>query len=119
MRSTQTASVFKLLLIQIGVISMLFGQLKIVDDNMDFELDKKAHLGVSWGLYYTGYTICDSSMVGAIAFSFGIGLGYEIYQGYRHEVHGGFSKEDLTYNVIGIIAANLNHRFWLYIKETF
>ena len=30
---------------------------KMVKDNMEFQMDKRAHLGVSFGLYYTSYTL--------------------------------------------------------------
>ena len=38
---------------------------KMVKDNMEFGMDKRAHLGVSFGLYYTSYTLFDCSDVTA------------------------------------------------------
>jgi len=90
---------------------------KVVEDNMDFVLDKRAHFGVSYGLYFMSYTLCDSSQSAAMLLAAGIGLGYEIYQGFEWETHGGFSKEDMIYNVVGIVTANTVHKIWLYIKE--
>ena len=51
---------------------------KIVEDNMEFGMDKRAHLGVSFGLYYTSYTLFDCSDGTAMLLASGVGLGYEI-----------------------------------------
>ena len=90
---------------------------KVVEDNMKFQMDKRAHLGVSFGLYYTSYTLFDCSDVTAMVLGSGVGLGYEIYQGFNHKVHWGFSKEDMVYNIVGIVAANIIHRVFIWGKD--
>ena len=90
---------------------------KMVKDNMEFQIDKRAHLGVSFGLYYTSYTLFDCSDVTAMVLASGVGLGYEIYQGFNHKVHWGFSKEDMVYNIVGIVAANIIHRVFIWGKD--
>ena len=90
---------------------------KVVEDNMDFEIDKRAHLGVSFGLYYTAYTLLDSSQSAAMLSATAVGLGYEVYQGYRWKQHEGFSKEDMIYNIAGIALANITHKIILYIRK--
>jgi len=90
---------------------------KVVEDNMKFQMDKRAHLGVSFGLYYTAYTLFDCSDTTAILLASSVGLGYEIYQGFNHKVHWGFSKEDMVYNIVGVVAANIVHRVFIWGKE--
>tara|TARA_B110000503_G_C6897015_1_gene309151 strand:- start:51 stop:389 length:339 start_codon:yes stop_codon:yes gene_type:complete len=90
---------------------------KIVEDNMEFAIDKRAHLGVSFGLYYTAYTLCNCEMTAAMLLASCVGLGYEIYQGFYYERHWGFSKEDMVYNVMGVVAANIVHRTFLWGRE--
>ena len=100
------------------LVGVLMGKgFKVVEDNMKFEMDKRAHFGVSFGLYYTAYTLFDCSDTTAMLIASGIGLSYEIYQGFNHEVHWGFSKEDMIYNIIGIVTANVVHRVWLCFKR--
>ena len=80
-------------------------------------MDKRAHLGVSFGLYYTSYTLFNCSDGTAMVLASGVGLGYEIYQGFNHKVHWGFSKEDMVYNIVGIVAANIIHRVFIWGKD--
>ena len=87
---------------------------KVVKDNMEFGMDKRAHLGVSFGLYYTSYTLFDCSDGTAMLLASGVGLGYEIYQGFNHKVHWGFSKEDMVYNLMGVFLANAVHRVFIW-----
>jgi hypothetical protein len=90
---------------------------KVVEDNMKFQMDKRAHLGVSFGLYYTSYTLFNCSDGVAMLLASGVGLGYEIYQGFNHKVHWGFSKEDMVYNIVGVVAANIIHRVFIWGEE--
>ena len=69
---------------------------KMVKDNMEFQMDKRAHLGVSFGLYYTSYTLFNCS---------------------DGKVHWGFSKEDMVYNFMGVFLANAVHRVFIWGKE--
>ena len=98
---------------------------KVVEDNWNFEIDKKAHYLSSFGLYYASYVLCEGLCTDsthhndklALLVSLGIGLGYEIYQGFHWKEHGGFSKHDLGYNVLGILTGHIIHKVSLYIKE--
>ena len=108
------------------LVGSLIGQeFRIVEDNWDWEIDKKAHYLTSFGLYYASYVLCEGLCTDSthdnvslsLVVSFGIGLVYEIYQGYHWKEHGGFSKHDLGYNVLGILTGYTIHRFFLYIKE--
>lgn len=109
---------------------ILFGTLvgqdfRIVEDNWDWEIDKKAHLLSSFGLYYASYVLCEGFCIDsthhndklALVVSLSVGLGYEIYQGYHWKEHGGFSKHDLGYNVLGIVVGHIVHKVSLYLKE--
>ena len=108
------------------LVASLFGQeFRIVEDNWHFEIDKRAHYLSSFGLYYASYVLCEGLCIDsthhndelALLVSLGIGLGYEIYQGYHWREHGGFSKHDLGYNVLGILTGHIVHKVSLYIKE--
>jgi len=98
----------------------------IANDNMDFVLDKKAHLGVSFGLYYTFYTLSSDTLIpsltanhsfNALLTSTIVGFTYEVYQSTPISKSDGFSKHDMIYNLIGIGLAKLSHEFFLYFKD--
>ena len=108
------------------LVGSLIGQeFRIVEDNWQWEIDKKAHYLTSFGLYYASYVLCEGLCTDSthdnvslsLVVSAGIGLGYEIYQGYHWREHGGFSKQDLGYNMLGILTGYVVHRFFLYIKD--
>ena len=86
---------------------------------MNLEIDKTAHAMVSAGFYYQGLVLQDTSKtdVHAMMFSFLIGFGWETYQGFRYRKHGGFSIQDLQYNVAGILFGYLQKEFWFYFKK--
>ena len=117
--------IIKLLLGLILVGSVMGQNFKVVEDNWDWEIDKKAHYLSSFGLYYASYVLCEGLCTDsthhneylALVVSLGIGLGYEIYQGFHWKEHGGFSKHDLGYNVLGILTGHIIHKVSLYIKE--
>jgi len=119
-------SVINKILYPLILVGSLIGQeFRIVEDNWQLEIDKKAHYLTSFGLYYASYVLCEGLCTDSthdnvslsLVVSAGIGLGYEIYQGYHWREHGGFSKQDLGYNMLGILTGYVVHRFFLYIKD--
>ena len=115
----------RLLLCLLLVGSVMGQNFKVVEDNWNFEIDKKAHYLSSFGLYYASYVLCEGLCTDsthnnddvALLVSLGIGLGYEIYQGFHWKEHGGFSKQDLGYNALGILTGHIIHKISLYIKD--
>ncbi len=101
------------------VTSLYSHPFRFVEDNSNLELDKAAHAAVSAGLYYQGLVFQDStkSDLLAISYAFSIGIGYEVYQGFYHSRHGGFSMNDLQYNIGGIVIAYLQKEIWYRIKK--
>ena len=100
----------------------------IAEDNFEPELDKIAHLGVSFGLYYTFYTLYSDSLLITLSDSIPIplhsmisatagGFTYEVYQSTKLSKSDGFSKHDMVYNLIGIGFARFTHEIFLYFKE--
>ena len=106
-----------------GIVYSQDSQYTISDDTMEFQLDKKAHLGVSFGLYYMFYTFYSYDTINvhaqldAMLLSSIIGLTYEVYQGSSFSDADGFSKEDMLYNLIGVAMGRVSHEFFLYFKE--
>jgi len=98
-------------------------QYTISNDTMEFQLDKKAHLGVSFGLYYMFYTFISYDTINvhaqldAMLLSSMVGLSYEVYQGSSFSNADGFSKEDMLYNLIGVAMARVSHEIFLYFKH--
>ena len=99
-------------------------QFRISDDDMSLQLDKKAHLWVSFGMYYFFFTTLNTfdsistyTQLDAMLLSVVVGLGYEVYQGSSLSNADGFSKEDFYYNLIGIGFARFTHEIILYFKE--
>ena len=45
-------------------------------------------------------------------------IGWETYQGFHYRKHGGFSIQDLQYNVAGIMIGYLQKKSWFYFKKT-
>ena len=116
--------ILSILLFFTGLIYTQESKFRISVDNMNWELDKKAHLGVSFGLYYMFYTnlsILDTlnthTSLDAMLLSSLIGLSYEVYQGTRFSDADGFSKQDMAYNLIGVALARFTHEFILHFKD--
>mgnify|MGYP003387741766 FL=1 len=112
-------------------VSSLHSQIKWVeDDNMRFEMDKRAHMGVSFGLYFFSYTLLNDSLLrenilpmnnhvemNSLLMGMSIGLSYELYQGMRFNKHGGFSNQDMLYNVMGCAVGWGIHRTFFIIRD--
>jgi len=81
--------------------------LVIKSDTLSFGMDKKAHFGVSFGLYYFFFTYT-ASMPLSFFLSILVGLSFEVYQGYSKH-HGGYSHIDMFYNLIGSVFAFTLH----------
>ncbi len=100
----------------------------IAEDTFEPQLDKIAHLGVSFGLYYTFYTLYSDSLLITLSDSIpiplhsmisatAVGFSYEVYQSTKISKSDGFSKHDMVYNLIGIGFARFTHEVFLYFKE--
>ena len=81
--------------------------MKIKQDTLKFDYDKKAHFGVSFGLYYFCFTYTNDIIL-SLVFSILVGLGFEVYQGYSKK-HNGYSHTDMVYNISGAIIAFILH----------
>ena len=81
--------------------------MKVKQDTLKFDYDKKAHFGVSFGLYYFCFTYTNDIILSLI-FSILVGLGFEVYQGYSKR-HNGYSHTDMIYNICGAIIAFVLH----------
>ena len=81
--------------------------MKIKQDTLKFNMDKQAHLGISFGLYYSFFTYTNNIIV-SLLFTILIGLAFEVYQGYSNK-HNGYSHTDMIYNISGAIIAFILH----------
>ena len=81
--------------------------MKIKQDTLKFNMDKKAHLGISFGLYYSFFTYTNNIIL-SLLFTILIGLAFEVYQGYSKK-HNGYSHTDMIYNISGAIIAFMLH----------
>ena len=101
------------------VTSLYSHPFKITKDNLNLEIDKTAHAMVSAGFYYQALVLQDTSKgdLDAMLFSFLVGIGWETYQGFHYRKHGGFSIQDLQYNVAGIMIGYLQKKSWFYFKK--
>ena len=81
--------------------------LAIKSDTLNFTMDKKAHFGVSFGLYYFFFTYT-ASMPLSLLLGILVGLSFEVYQGYSKH-HGGYSHYDMFYNLVGSVFAFILH----------
>ena len=81
--------------------------MKVKQDTLKFDYDKKAHFGVSFGLYYFCFTYTNDIILSLIS-SILVGLGFEVYQGYSKR-HNGYSHTDMIYNLSGAIIAFILH----------
>lgn len=120
-------SMFIILILYVLLSSVLYSRGLITEDNFDFQLDKRAHLGVSFGLYFTFYTIYSDTLLSvptnlsiplqSMLSATVVGFTYELYQSTPQSKSNGFSVHDMVYNLIGIGLARLTHEFFLYFKE--
>lgn len=118
---------FIILILYVLLSSVLYSRGLIAEDNFDFQLDKRAHLGVSFGLYFTFYTIYSDTLLSvptnlsiplqSMLSATVVGFTYELYQSTPQSKSNGFSVHDMVYNLIGIGLARLTHEFFLYFKE--
>ena len=92
------------------MIDKHINNIKIKQDTLKFDYDKKAHFGVSFGLYYSFFTYTNNIIL-SLLFSVLVGLGFEVYQGYSRK-HNGYSHTDMIYNISGAIIAFILH--WIY-----
>ena len=106
-----------------AVISLSFGQepelgkWRWANDTMELTLDKEAHTGVSFGLYYL-FTKKGMTQKKAISTTIYLGLFKETvdalvpWEQYGIIGGDGFSKNDVVYNIIGIGLAYLLDKLW-------
>ena len=105
-----------LMVLSIGY-SQELGQWRWADDTIELTHDKEAHLVGSFGLYYL-FRHKEFNETKSILYSIGLGLLKETSDALvPWETYGiiggdGFSKNDLTYNVSGIILAVLLDQIW-------
>ena len=92
------------------MINKHINKIKIKQDTLKFDYDKKAHFGVSFGLYYSFFAYTNNIIL-SLLFSVLVGLGFEVYQGYSRK-HNGYSHTDMIYNISGAIIAFILH--WIY-----
>ena len=84
---------------------------KVKQDTFKFNLDKKSHYCVSFGLYYVFYTYTINLFLSLIL-ALLIGWLFEIYQGFS-KYHSGYSHIDVYYNTLGVLSGALIH--WIYL----
>ena len=82
---------------------------RIKEDNYKLELDKMAHLGVSFGLFYFFLTYIHNIPL-SIILSILVGLSFEIYQG---KFTTGYSHHDMLYNIIGVVLSSSMYMLYL------
>ena len=104
-----------LIVLSIGYSQEL--QWRWADDDMEFTMDKEAHLVGSFGLYYL-FRHKEFNETQSILFSLSIGLLKETsdallpWEKYGAWGGDGFSKYDLYYNMAGIGAAYVIDKLW-------
>ena len=84
---------------------------RIKEDNYKLELDKIAHLGISFGLFYFFLTYIHSILL-SICLALLVGLSFETYQGISDK-HSGYSHHDMLYNTIGVILSSSIYMLYL------
>jgi ABC-type microcin C transport system permease subunit YejB len=84
---------------------------KIKKDTYEFKMDKKAHLGISFGLFYFFLTYIHSIPL-SICLALLVGFSYETYQGIFTT---GYSHHDMLYNVIGVVLSSSIYILYLLI----
>ena len=78
--------------------------IKIKKDTYSFSMDKQAHFGVSFGLFYF-FLIYTNNIMLSIILTLLVGLSFETYQGISKK-HSGYSHVDMLYNAIGVILSS-------------
>jgi len=87
---------------------------RIKEDNYKLKMDKMAHLGISFGLFYFFLTYIHNISL-SIILSTLVGLSFETYQGISDK-HSGYSHHDMIYNTIGVILSSSIYMLYLLIK---
>ena len=87
---------------------------KIKEDNYKFEMDKMAHLGISFGLFYFFLTYTLNNIILSICLALLVGLSFETYQGISDK-HSGYSHHDMLYNTIGVVLSSSMYMLYLLI----
>ena len=109
-----------LIVLSIGYSQEL--QWRWADDDMEFTMDKEAHLVGSFGLYYL-FRHKEFNETQSILFSLSIGLLKETsdalipWEEYGSWGGDGFSKYDLYYNIAGIGLAYALDKLWKLEKK--
>jgi len=85
--------------------------IKIKKDTYSFSMDKRAHFGVSFGLFYF-FLIYTNNIMLSIILTLLVGLSFETYQGISKK-HSGYSHADMLYNVIGVILSSSMYMLYL------
>ena len=85
--------------------------IKIKKDTYSFSIDKQAHFGVSFGLFYF-FLIYTNNIMLSIILTLLVGLSFETYQGISKK-HSGYSHADMLYNVIGVILSSSMYMLYL------
>ena len=99
------------------MVSMIHTEWRWADDSVEFTMDKQAHFAGSFGLYFM-FRHKDFSELDSFKYSLYCGLGKEIIDEYlSSEKNGkwggdGFSKYDLTYDLLGIGIAYALDKLW-------
>ena len=97
--------------------SMVYSEWRWANDTSKFTMDKRAHLGISTGLYFM-FRHKDYTEAESILYTFYLGLGKEIVDAILpHEKYGdwggdGFSKYDLYYDILGIGIGYMVDKLW-------
>ena len=106
----------KLLIVSI-MVTLLYSDWRWANDSSDFTHDKEAHFVGSAGAYFF-FRHKDYTQKESILYSFYLGLGKETidallpWEKYGSWGGDGFSKYDLTYNIMGIGFAYLIDKVW-------
>ena len=85
--------------------------IKIKKDTYSFSMDKQAHFGVSFGLFYF-FLIYTNNIMLSIILTLLVGLSFETYQGISKK-YSGYSHADMLYNVIGVILSSSMYMLYL------
>ncbi len=97
--------------------SMVYSEWRWANDTMELTHDKEAHFVGSAGAYFF-FRHKDYTVIESIKYTFYLGLAKECidavvpWEEYGAWGGDGFSKNDLTYNVSGIILAVLLDQIW-------
>ena len=84
---------------------------RIKEYNYKLKIDKIAHLGISFGLFYFFLTYIHSIPL-SICLALLVSLSFETYQGISDK-HSGYSHHDMLYNTIGVILSSSIYMLYL------